>query len=160
MGVGIPSPMLHAHARNHDAVKTSWKVKSPGIDAYVDQVRRERREARKMRPDLEQALRAAHEVAVAQRARLEALRVALRAGHIGEIVRCARAVVGMEDEEAPVLAAAPADLIDVDEAAAMLKLPKVSVYELARTGKIPHVRIGRRVRFDRLKLAGYLATRG
>ena len=52
------------------------------------------------RPDIEAALLAAREVAQAQRARLEALREALLSGDVGATVRCARAVVGLDDGEA------------------------------------------------------------
>jgi hypothetical protein len=51
------------------------------------------------RPDIEEALLAAREVAQAQRARLQALREALLSGDAAATVRCARAVVGLDDGE-------------------------------------------------------------
>ena len=41
------------------------------------------------------------------------------------------------------------ELITADELAAALGIPKNAVYKLARENRIPTVRIGRRVRFDK-----------
>ena len=56
------------------------------------------------------------------------------------------------------LAHAPDDfeLMTADEAAELIRLPRSSVYELARNGRIPFVRIGRRIFFIRGALIQWL----
>jgi excisionase family DNA binding protein len=44
-----------------------------------------------------------------------------------------------------------------DEIAQMLRVPKGRVYELARQGKLPAIRIGRLVRFREETVAAWLA---
>ena len=44
------------------------------------------------------------------------------------------------------------ELLTADEAAALIRLPRSSVYELARNRRIPFVRIGRRILFVRAAL--------
>jgi hypothetical protein len=53
-----------------------------------------------MSPEIEAALRAAHEVATALQARMNALREAVQRGDVDRVIKCARAVVGLDDEEA------------------------------------------------------------
>jgi excisionase family DNA binding protein len=47
-------------------------------------------------------------------------------------------------------------LLDVHEAAELLHLRPSTVYELARSRGLPHVRIGRSVRFTREQLARWV----
>ncbi len=52
-------------------------------------------------------------------------------------------------------------LINAEKAAPMLGLEnKIAVYEAARKGLVPHVRIGRRVRFDVESLKEWVARGG
>ncbi len=44
------------------------------------------------------------------------------------------------------------------EVAELLKVPVPRVYELAREGRIPHVRIGRQVRFRQEAMEAWLAA--
>ncbi len=44
------------------------------------------------------------------------------------------------------------------EVAELLKVPVPRVYELARDGRIPHVRIGRQVRFRQEAMEAWLAA--
>jgi excisionase family DNA binding protein len=48
------------------------------------------------------------------------------------------------------------ELLTADEAAQLIRLPRSSVYELARNQRIPCVRIGRRVLFVRAQLVKWL----
>jgi len=43
------------------------------------------------------------------------------------------------------------------EVADLLRLPVSTVYELARTGRLPHLRIGRALRFSQQDLEAHLA---
>ena len=65
-----------------------------------------------------------------------------------------RAIVE-EDEAAPTTPAPSEELIDASELASRLNLAKSAVYEHARSGRLPSVRIGRHVRFN---LAAVLAA--
>ena len=47
-------------------------------------------------------------------------------------------------------------VMTADEAAELIRLPRSSVYELARNGRIPFVRIGRRIFFIRGALIQWL----
>jgi excisionase family DNA binding protein len=51
-----------------------------------------------------------------------------------------------------------APLLDVDEASAVLNIPKSYVYDLARQGKIPSVKVGKYLRFRRHELRAMLDT--
>jgi excisionase family DNA binding protein len=51
-------------------------------------------------------------------------------------------------------------LIDAAEVATALGLSKWRVYELAREGVIPHVRIGRSMRFDEAKVREWIEAGG
>jgi excisionase family DNA binding protein len=48
------------------------------------------------------------------------------------------------------------ELLTADEAAQLIRLPRSSVYELARNRRIPCVRIGRRILFVRGELVKWL----
>ena len=48
-------------------------------------------------------------------------------------------------------------LLTAREVADLLRLPVSTVYELARTERLPHLRIGRAMRFSREDLETYLA---
>jgi excisionase family DNA binding protein len=48
-------------------------------------------------------------------------------------------------------------LLTAREVADLLRLPVSTVYELARTERLPHLRIGRAMRFSREDLEEYLA---
>lgn len=56
----------------------------------------------------------------------------------------------------PQLLAEP--LLDASEAARLLRVPRSTLYELVRSRGLPHIRIGRTLRFTRLALAGWVAT--
>jgi excisionase family DNA binding protein len=49
------------------------------------------------------------------------------------------------------------DILTVDETAALLKIPRSSVYKLAQQGKIPAKKVGRHWRFHRLTLVNWIA---
>ena len=48
-------------------------------------------------------------------------------------------------------------LLTAREVAELLRLPVSTVYDLARTGRLPHLRIGRAMRFSREDLEEHLA---
>lgn len=48
-------------------------------------------------------------------------------------------------------------LLTADEVAELLRLPVSTVYDLARTGRLPHLRIGRALRFSQSDLEAHLA---
>jgi excisionase family DNA binding protein len=49
------------------------------------------------------------------------------------------------------------DILDVDEAAALLKVSRRTVYNHVKAGKIPHARVGRKLLFSRAKLNQWVA---
>ena len=49
------------------------------------------------------------------------------------------------------------DILTVDEAAELLKIPRSSIYKLAQEGKIPAKKVGRHWRFHRGVLLRYVA---
>lgn len=49
------------------------------------------------------------------------------------------------------------DILTVDEAAELLKIPRSSVYKLAQQGKIPGQKVGRHWRFHRITLLKWIA---
>jgi excisionase family DNA binding protein len=65
----------------------------------------------------------------------------------------------MKQEDTMSDAAVPLDqqLLTADEVADLLRLPTSTVYDLTRTGRLPHLRIGRAVRFSRSDLEVFLA---
>ncbi len=50
-------------------------------------------------------------------------------------------------------------LLTAEDVAELLRLPGSTVYDLARTGRLPHLRIGRSLRFSRHDLEEQLAER-
>ena len=60
------------------------------------------------------------------------------------------------DDPEPVMSDAivPLDhqLLTADEVAELLRLPVSTIYDLARTGRLPHLKIGRALRFSRSDL--------
>lgn len=49
------------------------------------------------------------------------------------------------------------DILTVDEAADLLRIPRSSVYKLAQEGKIPAQKVGRHWRFHRVTLLRWIA---
>lgn len=49
------------------------------------------------------------------------------------------------------------DILTVDEAAELLKIPRSSVYKLAQQGKIPAKKVGRHWRFHRTTLVNWIS---
>ena len=52
------------------------------------------------------------------------------------------------------------DILDVDEAAALLKVSKKTIYNRVKAGTIPHARLGRKLLFTRQKLVQWVADGG
>jgi excisionase family DNA binding protein len=50
-------------------------------------------------------------------------------------------------------------LLTAEEVAELLRLPVPTIYDLARTGRLPHLKIGRALRFSRSDLELHLAER-
>jgi excisionase family DNA binding protein len=50
-------------------------------------------------------------------------------------------------------------LLTADEVAELLRLPVSTIYDLARTGRLPHLKIGRALCFSRSDLEVHLAER-
>jgi len=48
-------------------------------------------------------------------------------------------------------------LLDANEAARLLKVPRSTLYELVRSRGLPHVRVGRALRFTRPDLTRWIA---
>jgi excisionase family DNA binding protein len=48
------------------------------------------------------------------------------------------------------------DILTVDEAAALLKIPRSSVYKLAQQGKIPAKKVGKHWRFHRQMIMNWV----
>lgn len=67
--------------------------------------------------------------------------------------------INMKQEDMMSDAAVPLDqqLLTADEVADLLRLPTSTVYDLTRTGRLPHLRIGRAIRFSRSDLEVFLA---
>jgi excisionase family DNA binding protein len=49
-------------------------------------------------------------------------------------------------------------LLNADEAAQLLHVPRSTLYELVRSRHLPHVRVGRSLRFAREDLARWVRT--
>ena len=47
-------------------------------------------------------------------------------------------------------------LLTADEVAALLRVPRSTVYELTRTRRLPHIKVGRRTLFVRLDLDAWV----
>ena len=52
------------------------------------------------------------------------------------------------------------ELLTLDEAAALLKVPKSWIYERTRKGAIPHLKLGKYLRFPRATLLQWVSTQG
>lgn len=65
----------------------------------------------------------------------------------------------MSDQRASTEINRPGKLIDAREAAALLNVPDTWVLAEARASRIPHVRLGRYVRFDRDALHAWWRSR-
>jgi excisionase family DNA binding protein len=48
-------------------------------------------------------------------------------------------------------------LLDANEAARLLRVPRSTLYELVRSRGLPHIRIGRHLRFTRTDLSAWIA---
>jgi excisionase family DNA binding protein len=48
-------------------------------------------------------------------------------------------------------------LLDASDAARLLKVPRSTLYELVRSRGLPHVRVGRALRFTRVGLGSWVA---
>ena len=48
-------------------------------------------------------------------------------------------------------------LLTADEVAALLRVPRSTVYELTRTRRLPHITVGRRTLFVRVDLESWVA---
>jgi excisionase family DNA binding protein len=70
-----------------------------------------------------------------------------------------RAIVPQEPHE-PTAAVSPEGLVGASEIASALNLAKSAVYEHARSGRFPCVRIGRHVRFSRTAVLEVVRRRG
>ena len=49
-------------------------------------------------------------------------------------------------------------LLNADVAAQLLHVPRSTLYELVRSRHLPHVRVGRALRFTRQDLAGWVSA--
>jgi excisionase family DNA binding protein len=49
-------------------------------------------------------------------------------------------------------------LLNADEAAQLLHVPRSTLYELVRSRRLPHVRVGRTLRFTRRDLADWVRS--
>jgi len=52
------------------------------------------------------------------------------------------------------------DILDVDEAAVLLKVSKKTIYNRVKAGTLPHARVGRKLLFSRQKLHQWIALGG
>jgi excisionase family DNA binding protein len=53
----------------------------------------------------------------------------------------------------------PGELLTFDEVVSMLKVPRGWLYDRTRKGEIPHLKLGRYLRFDRGQLVAWLAEK-
>ena len=49
-------------------------------------------------------------------------------------------------------------LLTADEVAALLRVPRSTVYELTRTRRLPHIKVGRRTLFVRVDLDAWVVA--
>ena len=94
----------------------------------------------------------------------DAVRRAARAVGAEGNRRAGTAPVGADvDDSEPIMSDAivPLDhqLLTAEEVAELLRLPVSTIYDLARTGRLPHLKIGRALRFSRSDLEVHLAER-
>lgn len=61
-----------------------------------------------------------------------------------------------EDHKGQSLGLLDEPLLNADEAAQLLHVPRSTLYELVRSRRLPHVRVGRSLRFTRVHLAGWV----
>ena len=69
--------------------------------------------------------------------------------------------VGELDNFGESIASAPQltePLLDANEAARLLKVPRSTLYELVRSRGLPHVKVGRALRFTRADLGYWIAA--
>lgn len=59
-------------------------------------------------------------------------------------------------EDRPNIGALTEPLLNADEAAQLLHVPRSTLYELVRSRHLPHVRVGRALRFTRNQLARWV----
>ena len=59
-------------------------------------------------------------------------------------------------EERPSQGSLTEPLLNADEAAQLLHVPRSTLYELVRSRHLPHVRVGRSLRFNRDHLARWV----
>jgi excisionase family DNA binding protein len=52
------------------------------------------------------------------------------------------------------------DILDVDEAAILLKVSRKTIYNRVKAGTLPHARVGRKLLFSRQKLYQWVALGG
>jgi excisionase family DNA binding protein len=52
------------------------------------------------------------------------------------------------------------DILDVDEAAILLKVSRKTIYNRVKAGTLPHARVGRKLLFSRQKLHQWIAMGG
>lgn len=76
------------------------------------------------------------------------------------LTRAAERLAGAAEEPARQASAEPGALLTADQLAAILQVSTKTAYRLAQMGRIPHVRLGRSVRFRRGELEAWLAGRG
>jgi len=72
--------------------------------------------------------------------------------------RARRRCLGVAEPTRGPQGAAPDPLLTADEVAALLKVTKPWVYAQTRAGRIPHVRLGRYVRYRRAAVLAWLAA--
>jgi excisionase family DNA binding protein len=65
---------------------------------------------------------------------------------------------GRLDRQADELPVLVEPLLTADDAAELLRIRRCTVYELARTRRLPHVRVGRRILFVRADLAAWVVA--
>jgi excisionase family DNA binding protein len=53
----------------------------------------------------------------------------------------------------------PGELLTFDDVVTMLKVPRGWLYDRTRKGEIPHLKLGRYLRFDRAQLVAWLAAK-
>ena len=74
---------------------------------------------------------------------------------------------GMKSEDAPTAAAGPesstastpqeTEVMTVDEAAALIRVNRKTVYEAINRGDLPHQRVGRKIRLSRTALVAWIS---
>lgn len=72
----------------------------------------------------------------------------------------ARALAGRSDDDEEVTAAPgdAADVLTVEEVAALLKVGRNAIYDAVTRREIPHARIGKQIRFSRAAIVRWLSS--